>query len=48
MWLALPWAYFALLALVGLMAISWRDVPPILGTTALILTLAALAAAVLR
>jgi hypothetical protein len=48
MLIALLWAVFALLALVGLVAVDWRDVPPIAGTTAFILTLTALAAAILR
>jgi hypothetical protein len=38
----------AVLALVGLALVDWRTVPPISGTCALILTLAALAVAILR
>lgn len=35
-------------ALAGLALVDWRTVPPVSGTCALILTLAALAVAVLR
>ncbi len=46
--LAVFFAGTALLALFGLCAIALHDVPRITGTVALILTLAALGAAVLR
>ncbi|MFR0359073.1 hypothetical protein [Streptomyces sediminimaris] len=38
----------AVLALAGLCAVALRDVPPITGTVAFIVTLAALAVAILR
>ncbi|MFJ2007390.1 hypothetical protein [Streptomyces chartreusis] len=47
----IPAAFFALaavLALIGLWLIAPRTVPPISGTCAFILTLAALGAAILR
>ncbi|MEU5769815.1 hypothetical protein ABZ782_28260 [Streptomyces asoensis] len=46
--LAAFFAGSALLALLGLCALALHDVPRITGTVALILTLAALGAAVLR
>ncbi|MGW2044657.1 hypothetical protein ACWCPF_05670 [Streptomyces sp. NPDC001858] len=46
--LAAFFAGTALLALLGLCAIALHDVPRITGTVALVLTLAALGAAVLR
>lgn len=48
MWLAAFFALSSVLALFGLWLIAPRTVPPISGTCAFILTLAALAAAVLR
>ncbi|MGW1000759.1 hypothetical protein [Streptomyces sp. NPDC002520] len=47
-WLTVSFAAASLLALVGLCAIALHDVPRITGTAAFILTLAALAVAVLR
>lgn len=47
----LPAAFFVLVAgaaLVGLALVDLRTIPPVTGTCALILTLAALGAAVLR
>jgi len=38
----------ALAGLTGLALVDWRTVPPVLGTGALVLTLAALGVAVLR
>jgi hypothetical protein len=46
--LAAFFAGTALLALLGLCAVALHDVPRITGTVALVLTLAALGAAVLR
>jgi hypothetical protein len=46
--LAVLFALAAVAALLGLALVDWRTVPPVSGTCAFILTLAALAAAVLR
>jgi hypothetical protein len=46
--LAVFFALAAVAALLGLALVDWRTVPPVSGTCAFILTLAALAAAVLR
>lgn len=48
MWLAVCFGVCAVLALAGLWLIAPRTVPPISGTCALILTIAALGVAVLR
>ncbi|WP_328934167.1 MULTISPECIES: hypothetical protein [unclassified Streptomyces] len=48
MWLAVYFALAALAALLGLALVDLRTVPPITGTCAFILTLAALGVAVLR
>jgi hypothetical protein len=47
-WLAGFFALAALAALIGLALVDPRTVPPVTGTCALILTLAALGVAVLR
>jgi hypothetical protein len=46
--LGLLFAFAALGALLGLAVITAHDVPPVLGTVALIVTLAALGAAILH
>ncbi|WP_157977507.1 hypothetical protein [Streptomyces triticisoli] len=46
--LAMFFALAAVAALAGLALIDWRTVPPVTGTCALILTIAALAVAVLH
>ena len=48
MWLGVFFALAAVAALVGLALVDIRTVPPITGTCAFILTLAALGVAVLR
>lgn len=48
MWLAVYFALAAVAALIGLALVDIRTVPPVTGTCALILTLAALGVAVLR
>lgn len=48
MWLAVFFALAALAALIGLALVDPRTVPPVTGTCAFILTLAALGVAVLR
>ncbi|MFD6294534.1 hypothetical protein ACFWFU_06985 [Streptomyces sp. NPDC060235] len=48
MWLAVFFALAVVGGLLGLALVDWRTVPPITGTCALILTLAALAVAVCR
>jgi hypothetical protein len=47
-WLAVFFALAALAALIGLALVDPRTVPPVTGTCAFILTLAALGVAVLR
>lgn len=46
--LAVLFTAAAIAALTGLALIDWRTVPPIIGSCALVLTLAALATAILR
>lgn len=48
MWLAVYFALAAVAALIGLALVDIRTVPPVTGTCALILTLAALGVAVLH
>lgn len=48
MWLAVFFALAAVAALIGLALVDIRTVPPVTGTCAFILTLAALGVAVLR
>ncbi|MEU3982530.1 hypothetical protein AB0F77_20950 [Streptomyces sp. NPDC026672] len=47
-WLAVVFACAALAALLGLALVDLRTVPPITGTCALVVTLAALAVAITR